>query len=512
MNYDLIVTKVDESYIRIDSDDQGVIEDIHEKFSFLIKNHRFDPRVVSGKWNGIKHLFNKRNRHLEAGLLLDLIDFCEQRKYNFKVDQNLFDQDSISIEDLEHIVEDVIQPKNKQGELIKPYDYQYAALQYQLSMNRSVSIAATSSGKSLVAYLALRIYQMMSDNASKRMMLVVPTKNLVEQMFNDFKEYAQDTDWSVDQHVQKVNSDYTKFVEKNINISTWQSASKLESEFFDELSVLIVDEVHCSEAAILNSMVKSCRRTAIRHGLTGTLDDWDCHEYSIKGIFGPIKKFVTAKELIEKGRATEVRVNMVLLKHTESDCLALSELISATKSKNRYLLEAKFIASLKSRQRLLYEMFLSAKGNTLILFDLKEDYGVPLYEGFKEIYEHTHLITGDVESDDRNDIKQILESATEKQVLFASFKTMSVGESIKNLHNLFIVSSKKSKIAVLQALGRLMRLHASKNHSNLYDIVDDLSYKDNHNFSYKHSFDRLGYYDREGHKIDFLKFEMKKYV
>jgi superfamily II DNA or RNA helicase len=86
---------------------------------------------------------------------------------------------------------------------------------------------------------------------------------------------------------------------------------------------------------------------------------------------------------------------------------------------------------------------------------------------------------------------------------------MSVGESIKNLHNLFIVSSKRSKIAILQALGRLMRLHHSKSHANLYDIIDNLTYKDKRNFSYNHSFDRLNHYDKENHELNFIKIDLK---
>ena len=508
---DLKILKFNESFLKIESDDIGIIEDIYENFAFLIKNHRYDPRVVAGKWNGVKHLFDKRKRTLYSGLLLDLLELCHKRKYTFDIDQSLLNQDSISIEDLKHIVEDVIEPKAKDGSKLVPYDYQYAALQYQLSMNRSVSIASTSAGKSLIAYLSLRVYQMMGDYSTKKMMLVVPTKNLVEQMFNDFKEYSNGTSWSIDRHVQKVNSDYTKYITKNSVISTWHSASKFDSDFFDDLAVILVDEVHTAEASTLNSMLTQCTKTAIRHGMTGTLDDWECHEMTIKGLFGPIKKFVDAKTLIDTGRATKVKVNVIVLKHTEDDRQRLYELMQDTKDKKKYLTEGRFISSLKTRQKLLYDMFLAAKGNTLILFDLKEDYGIPLYEGFKELYPHCHLITGDVDTDERTDIKSILESSTEKQVLFASFRTMSIGESIKNLHNLFIVSSKKSKIAVLQALGRLMRLHQSKSHANLYDITDDLCYKKRLNFSYQHSFHRLNYYYKEKHELNFIKFDMSNY-
>jgi superfamily II DNA or RNA helicase len=58
-------------------------------------------------------------------------------------------------------------------------------------------------------------------------------------------------------------------------------------------------------------------------------------------------------------------------------------------------------------------------------------------------------------------------------------------------------SPSKSKIKVLQSIGRMLRLHDTKQQAVLYDIVDNLSVGKHANFTYKHFIDRTRIYDKE---------------
>jgi len=58
-------------------------------------------------------------------------------------------------------------------------------------------------------------------------------------------------------------------------------------------------------------------------------------------------------------------------------------------------------------------------------------------------------------------------------------------------------SPSKSKIKVLQSIGRMLRQHETKEQAVLYDIVDDLSVGKHVNFTYKHFIDRTRIYDKE---------------
>ena len=70
-------------------------------------------------------------------------------------------------------------------------------------------------------------------------------------------------------------------------------------------------------------------------------------------------------------------------------------------------------------------------------------------------------------------------------------------------------SPSKSKIKVLQSIGRMLRLHEEKQEHGaiLYDIVDDLSYKSHQNFTLKHFMERVGIYDAE--KFDYEIYNVK---
>jgi len=80
------------------------------------------------------------------------------------------------------------------------------------------------------------------------------------------------------------------------------------------------------------------------------------------------------------------------------------------------------------------------------------------------------------------------------------YGTFSTGIDISNLHNIIFASSSKSKIRVMQSLGRSLRLHDSKSHANLYDIVDSFGgYFDKHYEERKNLYNRekLPYKERE---------------
>jgi superfamily II DNA or RNA helicase len=82
---------------------------------------------------------------------------------------------------------------------------------------------------------------------------------------------------------------------------------------------------------------------------------------------------------------------------------------------------------------------------------------------------------------------------------------MSQGVNIPRLHDIIFFSSFRSKIKVLQSLGRGTRLHESKDKLRVYDIVDDLTYityqgerKVVHkNYVYNHYEKRQQYYNEQ---------------
>ncbi len=123
------------------------------------------------------------------------------------------------------------------------------------------------------------------------------------------------------------------------------------------------------------------------------------------------------------------------------------------------------------RQKLICDYAMTRKENTLILFR-KIEHGTWIYEkllqeGRKKIF----YVDGKVSGDDREKIRLQMENEKDA-ILVASYPTFSTGINIKNLHNIIFSSSTKSKVRVLQSIGRTLRLHKTKTVAMLIDFVD----------------------------------------
>ena len=75
---------------------------------------------------------------------------------------------------------------------------------------------------------------------------------------------------------------------------------------------------------------------------------------------------------------------------------------------------------------------------------------------------------------------------------------MSTGVNIKNLHHVIFASPSKSRIRVLQSIGRGLRKAKGKKTAMLYDIADDFRKPGGrNNFTLNHLAERIRYYAEE---------------
>ena len=93
------------------------------------------------------------------------------------------------------------------------------------------------------------------------------------------------------------------------------------------------------------------------------------------------------------------------------------------------------------------------------------------------------------------------------KVLIASYGTMSVGVSIKNLHYLIMADSFKSEQIVIQAIGRLLRLVSGKKMAVIFDISDVFSEEMN-NILYGHYIERRKFYDKRKYPYKEIKIRL----
>ena len=94
----------------------------------------------------------------------------------------------------------------------------------------------------------------------------------------------------------------------------------------------------------------------------------------------------------------------------------------------------------------------------------------------------------------------------ENLILLGTYATLSTGINIKRLHHVIFASSYKSKIKILQSIGRGLRTHETKEKMVLWDVVDDLRYTTRNgtkgkNHVYKHFEERLKFYNEQEFKF-----------
>ena len=134
----------------------------------------------------------------------------------------------------------------------------------------------------------------------------------------------------------------------------------------------------------------------------------------------------------------------------------------------------------------------------LVLFTRVEGQGLPLYELTKsKTSRPVHIIYGDVKVDVREQVRTLCETSDDN-IIFGSYGTMSTGINIKNLHHVVFASPSKSRIRVLQSIGRGLRKAKGKESVLLYDIADDFRKNGGReNFTLRHLAERIKFYCEE---------------
>ena len=380
------------------------------------------------------------------------------------------------------------------GRRIKIRDYQIDAIAHAIATNRSLLISPTASGKSLIIYCLVRYYQMME----LKTLILVPTTSLVEQMYKDFEDYG----WSSGTYCQKIYQGHNKKVEKDVVISTWQSIHRMPRPYFRQFGAVFGDEAHLFKAKSLTGIMTKLDTCKYRFGLTGTLDGTQTHRLVLEGLFGKAKYVVTTKELIDNKTLSNLKINCIVLEYSNEDAQITKEF--------DYHEELEYIVTKTKRNNFLCGLMDYVNGNTLILFQFVEKHGEPLYKLIKDKYTEerkTFFVYGGVDTDTREQIREIVENETDA-IIVASYGTFSTGINIRNINNIVFASPSKSKIRVLQSLGRGLRIGDKSKNLKLFDIADDFTLGNNRpNFTLRHFQQRLNIYKEQkfSYKIDRVK-------
>ena len=337
-------------------------------------------------------------------------------------------------------------------------DHQIRALKALLKTNIGIIKAPTSAGKTEIIIALMKIAQLPT-------LILVDSVSLLTQTAQRLNEAGVDCGVCHGKGVVYAEN----------MISTIGSYKKLGD--LTRYKMVIVDECHIVGASRFQEFFEKSSYP-YRFGFSATPDGNDKYKFAtIRQHIGDVIAEIYTKELIENKVMVKPKIKFVNV-----ECVKTPSWDSAYE---------KCIVKNKDRNTKIVEIALAQKVPTLILYKIIE-HGKILGEQIP----NSIVLSG-------NDSYTAREEAIEKfksgevQYLIAS-NIFKQGISINNIETLINASGGKSKIEVLQKIGRALRLHKGKDYALVYDFMDNGNkYTEKHSLQREHLYKKVGFEDIE---------------
>jgi len=494
-------------------------------------------------WNGKRSLYNNEQDLIPMGLWKEAFKCCDEFGYNFNfINKKEFPLNrEAKLDDFKNFISDFFKDYKFQ-----PRDYQIRVA-YNIIKNRYCNISvATSGGKTLIYSMVM--FYLLSKYPDKKFLLVVPSKTLVTQFYDDVIEFNHKN--QIDINAQEIFGDAEKprIVDEtrdaNFVIATFQSliyeqkiddpkaknktktktVLKFSKDWYKQFWSITGDEFHKGKSASYSKKIfkYTLNNAYYRWGMSGTFPDDSTYEMmEIMSKTGPVVDTVKAKELMDLGFITKVKIKGILMNHNDYEFTDLLEQVSSRDKKAAYDLEVAKIQESTDRLKIINNIISKANSNTLVLFHNTE-YGKIIFDYLvkNNSDKDFHYIDGSINNKKRTVIKKEMEKTGAKvQVLVASFGTLSTGVSINAINNIIFTQSFKKEQVIIQSIGRALRLHKDKKMAYIFDLVDvfnqdpyssDRVRKKFKNILFTHWEKRYKIYNDEEYPYDFLQINLNK--
>lgn len=409
-----------------------------------------------------------------------------------------------------------------------PYDYQIQGAYRALKSKRACLDMATSSGKTLVSYIAWRYT--FQNKGMKRCMVIEPRKELCNQTLERFKEYESylAPEKRIEWTGVALHSDMKKFEKDlepkaNVVIGTMSSLSRKDSFWCKDINTIIIDECHHAATDSVAGILTRCYKAVYRIAVSGTFpQDKTFNALFIQSKVGPKVYTYTTDELINVDKqATPLYISFRVLDYAPDEHKRglyfqrltekmVDEFGFGSKAMKR---EEEYIFANEKRLNYIADIALRLNTNTLILYsDVQGMYGEKIKDAINKIdttnRKNIYIIKGEVSMTNREWIKsQMLSDLSGNTIIIGSIGTMGEGIDINSIGAIILTANTQSENQVRQFIGRVIRKYKRKKHALMIDICDNFNVKEGDDkytsYSMKHGRERLKIYKQ-------YKFQVKK--
>jgi superfamily II DNA or RNA helicase len=481
------------------------IEQLNLTFEKEVANAKWDPRVKKGWWNG-KISYFKSNRYLPAGLWNEVVELSRTYNFDLRIDgiERKFDK-NVSLESVQEWVKE-----KWEGAKMQPRDYQIDTAFNIIKYQNCLAELATSAGKTLITYMT--IAYLLETGKSRKVLMIVPTVDLVVQGTEDFYQYNEES-CRLKLDIQQIFAGSVIREKSNVVIGTYQSLVKKDKTYFDEFDTVIVDETHKAKSTSIKSILEKCENATRKFGLSGTIPKpGTLDRLTLMAYTGPVISNIRADFLIEKGHITPCEVYVIEMDYATNEVKeAFRTLFQRSEEDRKRLLNMEQNYAIQSEERLEFitDLILKNKKNSLVLF-YRIEYGQKIYNRLREKTSRRVLyIDGGIDKDVREHYREDLEDG-EGKIMIASYGTFSTGINVKNIHTVYLTESFKSEVIIRQSIGRGLRKHEDKDKLVIVDFVDDYRVPRFQNYLYKHSIARQAIYTDQNFPYSIKKVDLSR--
>jgi len=450
----------DEVNVKLEGLDPATRRKCSDKLKFFLPHAYHMPAFKLGRWDGTVRFCDVGGRTY-LNLLDDLLPIIMSSGYEIDIDDRR-EHTTLEFDIIDdEFWGDTCWPEGHpaEGEPIRLRDYQVDVVNKFLETPQALQEIATGAGKTIMTATLSKLVEKYG-----RSIVIVPNKDLVRQTEEDYLNCGLDAG---------VYFGDRKDIGKTHTICTWQSLNSLLKktkkgednimDFIEDVSCVIVDEVHQAKADVLKDLLTSVfARVPLRWGLTGTIPKTD-HEFAtIRASLGDIVNRLAAKELQDIGVLSNCHVNIVQTQETQVY--------------TDYQSELKFLLEDKKRQEYLANLIkeISQTGNTLVLTGR-----INSGQALQELIPEADFVQGSMKSDDRKTAYKEINEAT-NSITIATYGVAAVGINIPRIFNMVLLEPGKSFVRVIQSIGRGVRVAKDKDFVQIWDLTSRCKFSKRH--------------------------------
>jgi len=454
-----ILVGVQKSLIKTDNPE--LLKALVDLYSFKSPGAEYSPAYKRRQWDG-KTRFISRTGVFRTGLLSRVLEDLKKVSCTPSIIRTLEEGDK--------------ETENPEIKDFSFYEYQKELIKQGLDTKRGIIKSPTGSGKTLI--MAGLVKALMG----RKMVILFNAKQLLTQTY-DFLTKVCGFD--------NIGLCYGEgIVQGDIMLCTVQSIERILDTHLDEAEVLMVDECHeFSNGKTTLAAIQSFPKAVYRFGFTATPPSDSIRRYNLEGALGEVLQVVDTASLVDEGKLTKPIIQII---KRDYDASGLDEDMSYLDVYDEYIVHnEKRNAIIKEIVDDIREKHKNAR---ILVLTKSLDHGRTLEDLFGE---GCQFLEGANSIGERYSSISRFRDARGSSVLIGT-KILQTGVNIEEITHFINARGMKSEIATLQALGRALRRHHTKDVVYVYDFMDKEKYLR------EHSKARKRHYEKEGHTVNLI--------